>query len=144
MNILFSITLFLISLVYLILGLKFQFMMNGLPAEGFLPRIVGVLLLVFSGVNLYASIKKGNEKTSWETLKDILIIFVASIAFIFLFNHLGAVISMILFMFVILYMFNRQKLTVNIIISIVTPMVIYFMFNVWLNVNFPEGVLAIF
>ena len=51
---------------------------------------------------------------------------------------------MVLFMFVTLYVLNRQGMIANVVLSILLPVSLYLLFDVWPNTTLPRGILALF
>ena len=50
---------------------------------------------------------------------------------------------MVLFMFVTLYVLNRQGMIANVVLSILLPVSLYLLFDVWLNTTLPRRVFAV-
>lgn len=140
----FSFFFFIFSLVFTYMSFNFEFLSDsGRPGAGFFPIIIGVLLLVFSGTSFIKDIReKDTDKSELGFAKDILLLIVMMALMIFLLKWIGAVLSMVLFIFVILFKFNREKMLLNIIVSICFPLIIFAMFDLWLNAGLPKGFLG--
>jgi putative tricarboxylic transport membrane protein len=153
MKIIFSTFLFIVSLAYTQIGLGLNFFNDGKPGAGFLPIIVGVLLVLFTGVTLYQNTKEyKNTKKSSEVSssnnsghgKDVILLIILIALTVLFLKLLGGLLAMILFVFAILFFFNRGKHLQNIVTSLVVPIVIFLLFEVWLNAGIPKGILGLF
>ncbi|MBD8067927.1 tripartite tricarboxylate transporter TctB family protein [Bacillus sp. PS06] len=152
MKLAFSAFLFIFSLAYTQIGLGLTFFKDGRPGAGFLPIIIGVFLIIFTGITLYKDVrefqykKKSNENHHTEAnySKDVIFIIITIAITILLLKVLGGLLSMILFVFAIIFVFNRGKHLQNILVSLVLPTLIYLLFEVWLNAGIPKGFLGIF
>jgi|GEM_PF-6544101 len=144
MKLAFSLFFFLFSVVFTAMSLKFNFLTDsGRPDTGFFPLIIGIGLLFFTGLSVYHDIKermKASEQSNYG--KEMVWVAVFMTVFIFFLNILGSLISMILFIFSILFLFNREKLLQNISISLLVPIIIVAMFDFWLNASLPKGFLG--
>ncbi|MGQ4877519.1 tripartite tricarboxylate transporter TctB family protein [Billgrantia sp. LNSP4103-1] len=60
--------------------------------------------------------------------------------FIALLRPLGAVLSMVVFMFILLWKFNPGKTRFNAIYSVLFPLGTYLLFEVWLRAGLPDGI----
>jgi putative tricarboxylic transport membrane protein len=152
MKTIFSTFLFIASLTYTQIGLGLNFFSDGRPGAGFLPLIVGILLVLFTGVTLYQSIKesyltkkssKASASQNNEYAKDVIFLIVLIALSVLFLKLLGGLLVMILFVFAILFFFNRGKHLQNILTSLVVPILIFLLFE-WLNAGIPEGLLGLF
>jgi putative tricarboxylic transport membrane protein len=149
-KIIFSTFLFVLSLAYTQIALGFTFYSNSRPGPGFLPTVVGVLLVIFTGLTLYQQVKelknKKSENVSEEKghSKDVAILIVLIALSVLLLNILGGLIVMLLFVFANLHFFNKGKHIQNVITSIVVSTSIFLLFEMWLNAGIPKGIFNLF
>ena len=145
MKIIFSTTLLIVSIGYLVIATNHRFIVNNLPGEGFFPTIIGALLVITTSINLYFVVKErdGTEKTSIY-LRDILFVMAASILFVVLFLRLGTILSIALYMIFLLFRLSPQSKLLNIVLSLGFSLSIYLLFNVFLNAGLPRGVISFF
>ena len=134
------------ALAYTLLAFGLPMMIeSGQIGPGFFPRILGTMLVV---VSLYSVIRDIREPADDDTSSDhwgtVGLVTVITIAFIAMLSILGALVAMVLFMFVTLYVLNRQSMIANVVLSILLPVSLYLLFDVWLNTTLPRGILALF
>ena len=175
MRIWFSLTLFVLSALYLVYGLNTLSIFNaaGRPGPGFFPTLVGTGLVIFTLINCYKDFRErstvpaehqfsvekqfvkldeGSDETASAAIQDdvlnqrygkdvawlvaLLILFIATL------KPLGAILSMVVFMLILLWKFNPMRMKFNILYSILFPLGIYLLFEVWLRAGLPEGILG--
>lgn len=137
----FSLFLLVISCIYFSMALSFPMFSKGIPGSGFLPQIIGAILIVLTGYELIKNYKLNKEdKAITANLKEMLYLIILITAYIFLFSIIGALISTVLFMVLVLFLFNKGNLKQNLLIGILTPVIIYVMFEVLLNTGLPTGI----
>lgn len=118
----------------------FAFMDRWRPGPGFFPRIIGVATLLLTVYSLLVDVRKrARRDTGTPYLRDILIFFAYCFAFVFALQWLGGLLAMVAFMLAALFTFNRGRTTVNLIVSVVLPIGLYLIFDVWLNAAVPVG-----
>lgn len=84
------------------------------------------------------------EKTqSHNYPKDVLTIVVLVAVLIMTLTQLGGLLSMVLFMLVLLSIMNRGQWIQNIAYSLLLPLFLYLLFDVWLNASLPIGIFGI-
>lgn len=144
MNVILSLFFFLFSLVFTYMSFDYNFITEeGRPDAGFFPIIIGCLLLFFSGYSLIKDLKeKHTPKSEFTHAKDIGFLVISVTCLVLLLNMIGAMLAMALFIFSVLFKFNRKKTLQNILISFGFPTALYLMFDVWLNAGLPKGFLG--
>lgn len=83
------------------------------------------------------------ENQSHNYPKDVLTIVVLVAVLIMTLTQLGGLLSMVLFMLVLLSIMNRGQWIKNIAYSLLLPMFLYLLFDVWLNASLPIGIFGI-
>ncbi|SHK05715.1 putative tricarboxylic transport membrane protein [Paramaledivibacter caminithermalis DSM 15212] len=108
------------------------------------PIGIGILLILFGLILSFSEIKntglkkKDIEKDKNENIKLITYTSLACILYGLIFNRLGYVISTIIFLEIILLLFNgKEKIKTNTIVSICFSVIIYFLFSRFLGVTLP-------
>ena len=167
MKLWFSVTFFIFSLAFTLYGLNTLDVLNhmGRPGPGYFPLIVGVLLILSTGINCVkdlserirlkkeslAALGVSSEGESTQAvpeekvyIKDTVVVIALITLSILLLNQLGSILSMIVFMFIFLSYFNRGKLIHNIIYTILLPLSVHFLFDVWLRAGLPRGLFGYF
>ncbi|MDN3520149.1 tripartite tricarboxylate transporter TctB family protein [Halomonas ramblicola] len=179
MRIWFSLTLFVLSILYLAYGLSTLsiFTSAGRPGPGFFPTLVGAGLVIFTAINCYkdfmerrASAAKAQQTAMEKQLskfddddtndqeekgtnsqgelsgqrytKDVVWAIALITLFIAVLKPLGAILSMVVFMLILLWKFNPKRMKFNVLYSVLFPLGIYLLFEVWLRAGLPEGILG--
>ena len=62
--------------------------------------------------------------------------------FIFSLNILGGLASMMTFMLMFLFFFNRGAVVTNVVYSLALPVFLYWLFRIMLNASLPIGLLG--
>ena len=75
--------------------------------------------------------------------KDVLTVVALVTALIVMLTLLGGLLSMVVFMLGLLSIMNRGQWVKNIIYSLLLPMFLYLLFDVWLNASLPIGIFGI-
>ncbi|WP_026973096.1 tripartite tricarboxylate transporter TctB family protein [Aliagarivorans marinus] len=132
---------------------------NGRPGPGYFPLIIGLGLTVCTAINVFKDLRTlrsssgqlatsgvdgGADAASPRFQKDTLAVAVCITLLIVALNSLGAIISMMVFCLAFLSYFNRGKTLQNISYSIIFPMCVYLLFDVWLQAGLPDGLLRHF
>jgi putative tricarboxylic transport membrane protein len=142
MKLIFTAALFLVSVGYTWLAFGMKFTSDGRPGGGFLPTIIGIILVILTGIELYKVMKesKTNKKPEDGTpyLKDIIYLIILIALMIFFLRIIGGLIAMILFVYGVLFAFNRGKHLQNILTSLIVPITVFLLFEVWLNAGIPK------
>lgn len=129
----------------------------GRIGPGFFPRIVGFLGLAVTLWSLAVAVRSPESADEVVPLEDevgdadlgkhprlLAIMVVAAAAFVFTLVLLGAIVSSALFLFLMLWLLNRNHLVLNIVISIALPLGLYLLFQSLLNAGLPNGILPRF
>lgn len=146
-NIIFVICVFVVSAFYTINAFSLSFGSFKSPGPGFIPRITGILAMLFSIAILIIDARKmaagegeDNSEDSFAfPLRPILFV-VSFILYVLIFETLGYVVSTVIFAF-ILSMIMRNKWWVSAIISISTGVAFFAIFSL-LAVPLPLGILG--
>jgi putative tricarboxylic transport membrane protein len=138
---------------FLAFALAYTLLAFGLPmmaesnqiGPGFFPRILGAVLIATS---LYALVRDVREPADDDASSDywgtVALVTAIMVAFVAMLSVLGALAAMVLFMFVTLYVLNREGMITNVLLSILLPVSLYLLFDVWLNTTLPRGIFALF
>lgn len=147
----------ILGAIILILGIVYFFLTNNLPSkEGidsrFLPYILSGFLFLLSIIQINRGIKfikheiEEDEKVTGDYLTFMKSL-VAIILYIGMLNILGFIIATIIFLFFQFTILTPNRLKANyllyIIISIVTSLLVYYLFRYGLNLVLPRGIFNI-
>ena len=115
----------------------------GRLGPGFFPRIIGVALIVGCVLTLAGDLKKreAGPVSSWWRIT--LVVAALSGAFVLVLDVLGGPLAMVVYMLATLSVLNRGRILQNIAISVGLPIVLFLLFDVWLNASMPSGILGL-
>ena len=114
------------------------------PGPGFLPFLVGVLMLILSVVLLFRSTHLKREKIAGPagvSSKSFKLVGTAAALFLFAFAfpHLGFLIATIPLMIFLSRVIGELNWKVSLAIGFLTSLAMYALFKIWLKVQFPAG-----
>lgn len=112
------------------------------PKGGFLPRLVGCLMVFVSALNLFFELRKENGDDMGFELSELKVfgLIIASFAgYVFLLWSIGYIAASIIFMFVMMTITKVKPLLKKIIISVCVTMAFFVIFQVILGVGLPVG-----
>lgn len=147
MRAVFSAFLLGISIFFLVYGLKYEYLTSsGQVGAGFFPFWLGTLLVITTGIAFIKDfknyLKEKTKITITDNVKTFIYILVLSILFIIFIKIIGAILSMVLYMFAVLLILNRRRLIFNSVLSLSLAAGCYLLLDVWLNAGLPKGILG--
>jgi putative tricarboxylic transport membrane protein len=119
------------------------------PGPGFMPLLTGCLLalLGFFLTLLHVRRRPPDTRGKDTSLKPFwgkgAFSLAVSFLYVFLLDPLGFVLATFLLILFLLKIMGAKKWVIPILISVLTVVVSYFIFEVWLRINFPKGILRI-
>jgi putative tricarboxylic transport membrane protein len=146
--------------VWLVLGAcfcigSFKLKIGGLhnPGAGFIPFLVGSLLitlgLIMGVSNLFRPRtrmeERGGRKSGRENLKNLFVPFLTLlilVGYVILLEPLGFLLSTFIFLFLLFKISAPHTWLLPIGLSMSTVIVSYLLFSVWLQSQFPKGILG--
>jgi len=143
------------ALTFIAFGAAFYYMsLNLRPSSGpdvggaFYPRLLVYATLVLSLKLLYNAFRRDRKDS--EVLFDfknggfIRVIFVVVTSFIYLYllDFIGFLILTPIFLFILLTIIEAKNFAYRILISVLTTAVVMYVFQNFLNVPFPRGILS--
>ncbi len=116
-----------------------------LPGPGFFPFVCGGFFIVFSAIWLSSVRKSGGDeddepffaKGMW--IKPLLAVLLI-LAYAFVMEPLGYILSTLFFMMLWQLVLERTKVPKTLIISVITAVVLYYLFTMLLQVPLPSGI----
>jgi putative tricarboxylic transport membrane protein len=117
------------------------------PGPGFVPLASGLILWIFAGIVLILSFKKGGEvqEVLWKPgmrWRKMISIVLSIIAYALLIHPLGFHLITFTWMGFVCWRIGGMKLRSAIIISLITTLSVYLIFEHYLNILFPKGFLG--
>lgn len=164
-QLIFSFSFFVLSLAFTGYGLwTLDFYdLIGRPGPAYFPTIIGSLLILTTGLNLYKDFEKYRKDDNklqvpsvTETAdddylpetdnkhygKDAAVVACLITLLLILLNPLGSILSMVVFMGLFLFYFNRKgSVLFNISYTILLPLGVYGLFDVLLQAGLPRGLI---
>lgn len=141
----------ILMVIFIILfGLSFTFQSSNVVTShttaSFFPQVVLIVAMFFTAIMIYQSIRNGpdtdnNKQVDKEALKRVLLSMVSAIAFGIGVPYLGTLVSISLFIIAIMLTWGVRKKSTMILTALITPVLIYFIFNKLLYVQLPSGIL---
>jgi hypothetical protein len=131
--------------VLIILGsLRLQFGVPQNPGPGFLPFLVGLLLLILSLALLMRSLRERKEKEPAQAragVKNFKLFgtVAALLLFALIFPYLGFLLTTIPLMIFLSRAIGELKWKTSLAIGVLISFSMYILFKVWLKVQFPPG-----
>lgn len=116
----------------------------GIPGSAFFPRLICFAFLIFGGILIIRSFKKGEaERKITLILKQDLIRVLAVILlcgiYIFSIPFLGFILTSILFIVFLMFIFQVKRIGLIILWGFLVTLIIYFVFKILLKVPLPAG-----
>lgn len=142
-----ALLLFVFALVYLYGCLKLRIGHVGNPGPGFLPLVVGLLLIFFTGLNLLRTLYRrplaGHADEEDSTSKANLFIALGTVACVvaypFLLRGLKYVVSTFIVMFLMLAINRYKHPALNAVMALVIALASFVFFSMILGVVLPNG-----
>jgi hypothetical protein len=126
------------------LSSKLPFGSFATPGAGFLPFSVGVLMFLLSLILFIQSFSKEEEgrKALWATggTGRVLLILLSLVLYGLFLEKLGFILTTFLLMGFLLLGIGKVRKSVVILLSLISSLGCYGVFQVWLNVQLPKGI----
>ena len=134
----------ILSAVTVFLSSKLPFGSVANPGAGFLPLLVGILMLLLSLILfVQSSLKREKErKALWAKggTGRVLLILASLIVYGFLLESLGFILMTFLLMGFLLLAIGSQRIVLVVLISLFSSIGCYAVFQLWLEVQLPKGI----
>lgn len=134
----------IVSAMTVFLSSKLPFGSFATPGAGFLPFSVGVLMFLLSLILFIQSFSKGEEgrKTLWAKGGSgrVLLILLSLVLYGLFLEKLGFILTTFLLMGFLLLAIGKVRKPIVILLSLVSSLGCYGVFQVWLNVQLPRGI----
>lgn len=138
---------YIMEIIFILVGImsvyfgifEYQFWMGTVPGGGFMPVLVGGLIII---INILTILGKKNrlafkiDTKSFITVAFILVMLALSLL-------IGLIPSLTVMIFIWLKWFERYSLPTSIATTLITSVFTYAIFGIWLKVPFPTGLLNI-
>jgi len=116
------------------------------PGPGFMSFIAGAIICVFSAVTFLGALFSKNEEATvhlWTKLNyfKLVSVLVLLLAYIFLVDTLGFIISTFLLVFLLMRFQGSLGWFQSLLGALLTTICCYFIFDFWLKTSLPKGVI---
>ena len=140
LKIIFPLCSMILAAVFFYLGItKFGFWDPGKgPIGGFYPAIISAVLFVISLLAFMQSWKEAPPKIHFDDLK-VLLSAILVLAGSYVFGMIGAV---VIYLFVWMKFVEKESWKNTIILTVFVGGIAWLVFDMWLGVNFPKGIIA--
>lgn len=112
------------------------------PAPGYYPFWVSVILGVASVMNLISALRGHGAGETFVSLRPfgrVLAVLVPSIAFVAFIGYIGMYAAAALFIFAFMVAVGRENPLRAMVLAVVVPVALFFMFEKWFLVPLPKG-----
>lgn len=128
----------ILGVYWVIGGLGYRIWVDNGPGGGLFPVIAGIILIICGGAAGYKLFK--DKTPSNFNIKAFLPI--GSILLTAIFSYVaGLILAIGIFVFLWLRIYEKQKTTLSLSVSVCTAGALYLIFDFWLKVPIPMGVL---
>ena len=129
-----------ISLVYILVGLKDYGFWKGQPTPGFFPIIIAVVLLA-SSIACFLQIARDKDSETVQYNRNELMVMLGAAGIILCTFIIGLVPSCLIYIFLWLKFVEHASWKVIVIIELIMAAIILGVFTFWLQIRFPMGLL---
>lgn len=137
---------YIMEIIFIIVGIisvftgltKHKFWIEKVPGGGFMPVVIGTLLIILSAL----IVLKKDQKAKVKLSKKELIPIIAMIILLILTKVIGLLPSLLIIVLGMLRFVENYSWKNSIIISVVLMAIIYAVFSLWLKVPFPRGIIG--
>lgn len=150
-DLLSSIFFLFIAIFFFLGSMKYEIWGAYGPGPGFFPLILTLFLFILSAILFLDKLKKNKHSKSdgagrvdapdFSDMKKVALYLFFVFLFYFLFEPLGYLLTVLLFLFLVFKFQGKTKWLASILIPILTACFILFVFVNLLGVTFPEGIL---
>ena len=116
------------------------------PGAGFLPFWLGLTMALLAAVLLVGAVRRADHGEDWlprgRAFMRLVVVIVATTAFVWLLPTLGMTVGTFLFLVGILRFLEGHSWVATIGVALATAAATWLVFIYWLNVPFPPGLLG--
>jgi putative tricarboxylic transport membrane protein len=139
-----------VGILFCVGSTRFGDIRSGFPSAGFFPFMGGVILVALSLIQVGSSVfkkelarKPANFFPQRDSFKNLLITLCVLFAYGIVLMYLGFCVTTCLFMICLLQLKETQRWTTVIISAILTSIASYVLFEIFLKVQLPTGLVGI-
>ena len=129
-----------ISLVFILVGLKDYGFWKGQPTPGFLPIIIATVLLI-SSIACFIQVARDKDSEAVRYNRNELMVMLGAAGIILATFVIGLVPSCLIYIFLWLKFVEHAPWKVIVIVELIMAAIILGVFTLWLQIRFPMGLL---
>lgn len=129
-----------VSVVYIVVGLKDYGFWKNQPTPGFFPIIIAVVLLA-SSIACFIQTARDKSGEAVQYNRNELMVMLGAVGIILGTFVIGLLVSCLIYIFLWLKFVEHASLKVIIIIELIMAAIILGVFTFWLQIRFPMGLL---
>jgi hypothetical protein len=117
------------------------------PRAGFFPFNISLIVLIACVINIYSALavpETGRLFAKWSQLRQVLSVLVPTAVYVALVPYIGIYVASALLVAVFMRWFGRYQWALVVAVSILVPVLIFLMFEIWFLVPLPKGALEHF
>jgi putative tricarboxylic transport membrane protein len=117
------------------------------PRAGFFPFYVSLVILIACAINVYSALairETGKLFAQWNQLRQVLSVLVPTAVYVGLVPYTGIYVASALLVGLFMRWFGHYSWLIVVAISILVPVSIFLMFEIWFLVPLPKGPLEHF
>ncbi|HHV64971.1 MAG TPA: tripartite tricarboxylate transporter TctB family protein [Peptococcaceae bacterium] len=146
-----SIVIFIVGVAIVLESLTFDFFEHGAPGPGFLPFWVGLFLAVLALAQIIGSLKNKEKESqednaspfTWENFKPFVVFLGSSAIVVLVTRFVGLLIPLGLATGFQAWYFGVKRKRTVILITVLTPLLTWLVFDVALGVPMPRNLLGL-
>ncbi len=131
----------IISLVFIVVGMKDYGFWKNQPTPGFFPIIIAVVLLI-SSIACFIQVARDKESGSVQYNFGELMVMLGAAGIILGTYLIGLLPSCLIYIFIWLRFVERASWKVILVIELIMAAIILGVFTTWLQIRFPVGLLG--
>jgi hypothetical protein len=112
------------------------------PRAGFFPFYVSLIVLISSIINVMPALAAPNTGklfAEWSQLRQVVSVLVPTLIYVGLVPYIGIYMASALLILVFMRWFGQYRWTVAVAVSVVVPILVFLMFEIWFLVPLPKG-----
>ena len=111
----------------------------GRLGPAFFPRLIGAALVALTAWSLWDELRRPGREPIPEHWRVTAALAVLSALFVAALEPLGGLLAMVAYLAAALWLLNRRRTLQNVLLALLLPAAMYFVFRVWLNAAVPRG-----
>jgi putative tricarboxylic transport membrane protein len=143
-----SLAWLLVGVLIALWSLKYGFGSFAQPGIGFITFFAGATLGLLSMILFLTSFQEGEKLDAFRNLwagmdvKKVVYVLILLVVYLFMLRPAGFLISTFILLFLLFRVKGTYRLFTNLIVSVLVTAGSYLVFQVWLQVQLPQGILG--